>query len=69
VNAADERAFAVLEIAHLDLRTFSNLDDDLAQIENFATADELRLALRRFYPGLCGASEIVVVHFKLVLAL
>eukprot|EP00939_MAST-03C_sp_MAST-3C-sp1_P001305 g1305.t1 len=62
----DDRAFCALKIRRVEHRTYGSLDDDLARIENFTDASELRKVLRHFYPGLEDESKLVIVYFEAI---
>ena len=61
----EERTFAVLEITKdPEKRTYESIDDQLAKIENFKNAKELKLVLKKFYKELKPESPLVVVYFR-----
>merc|ERR1712150_357111 len=59
-----QKVFCVLQITQVEHRTFQSLDNDLAQMENFSNAIDLKQALRRFYKDLQDESILVVVYFQ-----
>ena len=65
-GAKDEGAAAnvVLRITRVERARVADLSEELARIEGFQTAGELRGALQRFYPGLDAADSVVVLHFE-----
>lgn len=44
--------FALLKIEKVERMRFENIDLKLAQIENMASADQLKKVLRKFYPSI-----------------
>ena len=58
-----ERPFARLEIHRMEDRKFSEIDDDLAHIENMESAIELQNALKQFYPDIVDEDLVRVIFF------
>ncbi|MEE2961535.1 MAG: ASCH domain-containing protein [Myxococcota bacterium] len=58
-----ERPFARLEIHGMEDRKFSEIDDNLAHIENLESATELQDALKQFYPDIVDEDLVRVIFF------
>ncbi len=61
-----DHTFAKIEILRVDQRSFENIDDELAIIEGFTKADELKSALLDFYPDSTLNTVFNVFYFKVV---
>ena len=62
-DEAAQKGFALLSITRIERTRCGRLNDTLAGTEGFTTADDLRAALRRFYPSLRARDRLIVVHF------
>lgn len=61
--------FALLKIDRMEARALRAVDDHLARIEGMSTGQELRAALRYFYPLLEDHDVITIVHFHVLHAI
>jgi uncharacterized protein YhfF len=61
-----EAHFATIKITRIDRRSFGSIDDDLAGLEGFNSAAELKTALLQFYPETTAETAFDVFHFMLV---
>lgn len=55
--------FAMLQVTAVEDRTVGAIDAQLAAVEGFDSAADLRAALAGFYPGLNDDDEVRVIHF------
>ena len=62
----DPEIFAQLEITIVEERAFDDIDDELAAIETYKTAQELKDTLTRFYPSIRSGHHVTVIHFEVV---
>ena len=53
-----------LTIVRIERVRCDQLNATLAAVEGFASADDLRAALRRFYPSLRARDPLIVLHFR-----
>lgn len=60
---SDPPTYLDAEVTHLRTVRVDQLTDDDAASENFATADELRAALRYHYPGIADEAAVTIVSF------
>lgn len=58
------KEFAVLRVERFSDRTFADIDDELACIENLSTGLELQTILHHFYPGASNHDQIRVIYFS-----
>jgi len=58
-GCADEE----VEVHTVTTTTFDQLRDEHAKLDGCSSADELRAALRRFYPDLTAGSPVTVIEF------
>lgn len=54
-------------IHKIEVRKYKDIDDKLAQIEDYQMAEELKEALKVHYPDISDNDYITVVHFSIIL--
>jgi hypothetical protein len=55
---------ALINITNVIHKTFMEINDDDALLENFNSAEELKSELRVFYPDIKDSDEVTQVMFK-----
>ncbi|KAF0700210.1 Aste57867_9264 [Aphanomyces stellatus] len=60
--------FAYLHVTHVEACTVDELTPDHAAAEGLASVGDLWRTLHQFYPAITGASPIVTIHFRLLVA-
>jgi len=58
-------SFAMVCIERIEKMFCSELTDEIAQIETYKTASELRSVLLKFYPDVKDDDELTIFHFRL----
>lgn len=55
-----------IRITKLELRKYKQIDDKLANIEDYSRAEDLKFALKSYYPNIKEDDDITIVFFTLV---
>ena len=68
-TSGENTSFAILLLKDVQHIKASEISDELARIENMKSAEELTNVLKTFYPNLEPNSNMIVFHFKIIMAL
>ena len=69
VGTARGRDFGILVIRQCREMAFSDVDDELARMEDMSSASELQAVLRGFYPEIEDSDRVRVIVFSLLVSL
>lgn len=64
--STQSKTFAVLGVDKVEQRALGDVDDKLAAVEGMESGEELRAAMKRFYPLITHEDLVKVLHFHVI---